>query len=429
MKILRKLFLLAAVLAAASRIAASAPATAPQTGEPPIVLTGLPEEEKPALLIDEYYRDLLQYDIRGREHTYRVILGQTTIEELAALPDVAFEEFHRYEGKLSVLRLADPEIQFLADDEGQRIVSIIYGEGTLPPRWQTRYGLGDDLFSRPDRRMELGTAGLEWVRSEEASFWSSAREVYAVMHDDVPLVQISIFPYSGRVSMVRIELHQDEQEHYYRMAWTSKEGKPEGFLVKNFGRLALETRERKLTPEQAMQETSLSAWTLINRPLGILPGRVTLAQVRQALARFGEWKPQWPTSARIRLTPENGYNLRFGAEVPQAEVIFSGPEESSPVRAFSFEFHFTRGEYFSDDTTDTTLRLNAERLAMKIVNDLEALGYAFSESLGTGAEAQQWEHVSQLRSVSISIGLGARFQPNDTWSVLVRVERPSPQQE
>lgn len=443
MVIMQKIFLRTALLAAAFLMAGYGPTAAAAVGatgaagaigatgaageaEQPIILTGLPEEEKPAVLIDEYFRDLLQYEIHGREHTYRVILGQTTIEELAALPDVAYEEFQRYEGKLSTLRLADRKIQFLADDEGRRIVGIVYGEGTLPPRWQTRYGIGDDLFTRPDRQVELGTAGLEWIESEEASLWSSAREVYAVKLDDVQLVRVSIFPYSGRVSTVRVELKQDDQGRYYRMAWASEEGKPGGFLMKSFGRLALEKRERELTPETALQETALSSWTLINRPLGILPGRVTLAQARQALARRSDWRPQWPTFARIRLTPENGYDLEFGMEVPEAEVIFSGAEEASSVQAFTFEFHFTRGENFTDDTTDTTLRLNAERLAMKIINELELLGYAFNEHVETGTETQQWNHVSRLRSVRISIRPESRFQPGDTWSMLIRVQPAVP---
>ena len=433
MMIIRKIFSRTAVLAAAFLMAGSAPTTAAAAMAPrderPVVLTGLPEAEKPALLVDEYFRDLLQYDIHGREHTYRVILGQTSIEKLAALPDVTYEEIHRYEGKVSNLRLADTKIQFLADDEGRRIVSIVYGEGTLPPRWQTRYGLGDDLFSRPERRVELGTAGLEWSGSEEASLWSSAREVYAVKEGDEELVRISIFPFSGSVSTVRVELQQDDQGRYYRLAWTSEEGRPGGFLLKSFGRPALEKREREMTPGQALQETSLSSWILINRPLGILPGGVTLAQARQTLARCGGWKPEWATSSRILLTPENGYDLEFGMEVPEASVIFDGSEDSSRVRAFTFEFHFTRGEYFTDDVTDTTLRLNAERLAMKIVNDLESLGYEFEESFGPGSEEQNWHHASRLRDVEIALGPKSRLQPNDTWSVLVRVQLPAPEQE
>lgn len=434
MTFMQRFMLLAAVLSTVglpTTQAARNPECATEVPAPerPIILTGPDFSDAPALQIDEYFRDLLQYDIHGRENTYRVTLGQTSMEELAALPDVTYDEIRRYEGKISNLRLTDSGIEFLADDDGNRVVGINYENGDIPPIWQTRYGIGCDLFTRADRQVELGTAGIEWTGSTEASLWSSARETYAVKEGDLKLVEVSIFPSGNEVSMIRIELQMDEQGRYYRLARITEEGQIGGFLLKSFGRLGTENRERNISIEKTLQAAALTSWTLINRPLGILPGRVTLVEARSALARRGGWKPEWRSSAQILLTPENGYDLEFGVEVPVAAVIFCGPEDSSPVEAFTFEFRFTRGEYFPDDITDTTLRLNAERLAMRIVNELKPLGYEFVERFGTGSETQSWEHVSRLRRVKISIGPSTRFQPNDTWSVCVRVQLPAPEQD
>lgn len=434
MIIMPRFLLLAAVLSTvglSTTQAAPNPEFATETPAPqrPIILTGPDFSDSPALQIDEYFRDLLQYDIHGRENTYRVTLGQTSMEELAALPDVTYDEIRRYEGKISNLRLTGSGIEFIADDDGIRVIGINYENGDIPPIWETRYGIGRDLFTRADRQVELGTAGIEWTGSTEASFWSSARETYAVKEGDHTLVELSIFPSGNEVSMVRIELQRDGQDHYYRLARISEEGQTGGFLLKSFGRLSAENRERDISIEKTLQAAALTSWMLINRPLGILPGRVTLAEARTALARRSGWKPEWRSSAQVLLTPENGYDLEFGVEVPVAAVIFCGPEDSSPVEAFTFEFHFTRGEYFPDDITDTTLRLNTERLAMRIVNELKPLGYEFAERFGTGSETQSWEHVSRLRHVKISIGPSTRFQPNDTWSVCVRVQQPAPEQD
>lgn len=391
-----------------------------------IILTGPDFTEAPSHRIDEYFRDLLQYDIRGSQHTYRVTVGQTTLEELANLKDVSFDEIYRDEGRVLRITLAGGGITFRTGEGSDRIVSVEYDAASLPAIWATRYAIDRELLTRPERQMELGTADIEWVQTVEASFWTSAYEEYAVKAGDETLITLTMFPDGDDLSLIRVELQPDVQGRYPHLAAISKDGRIGGFLQQSFGRLRLENTERTISLDETLQATSLSIWTLINRPLGILPGRATLADAKKALAQHRDWKPERSESSGIRLTPENGYDLAFGYEVPQAEVFFYGPEESSPVRAFTFCFHFTRGESFMDDTTDTVLRLNAERWAMQIVNELQALGYSFDEQEDTASGKQRWHHGSGLRSVDIYVFPQSRFQPDDTYSTLIRVQLPRP---
>lgn len=395
------------------------------TDNPVIILTGPNFTESPAHVIDEYFRDLLQYDIRGTQHTYRVTVGQTTMEELAALKDVAYDEINRDEGKVSRITLAGSGITFRAEDESDRIVSVEYGPADIPPVWNTRYAIDRDLLSRPKRRMELGTAGIEWVQRVETSFWMNAYEEYAVEADDETLIALTMFLDGDDLSLIRVELQPDGQGRYPRLAAVSEDGRIGGFLQQSFGRLRLENTERTIGLDETLQATSLSVWTLINRPLGILPGRATLADAEKALAQHRNWKPERRGSSGIQLTPENGYDLAFEGEVPEARAIFTDSEDTSPVRIFSFAFHFTRGEYFMDDVTDTTLRLNAERLALRIVNELKFNGFQFNERIEPASGRQLWFHHSPLRSVDIYVLRQSRFQENDTCSVLVRVLLPA----
>lgn len=416
-----------AATTARCRVAESC-ATDTATDDPVIILTGPNSAESPFRFIDEYFRDLLQYEIHGSQHTYRVIVGQTTMEELAALEDVAYEEINRCEGKVTRITLAGSGITFRAGDDSDRIVSVEYGPANIPPVWNTRYAIDRNVLSRPERRVELGTAGIEWVQSSEASYWTNAYEEYAVMNGDEKTVCLTMFLDGSDLSLIRVELLPDDQGRYPGLAVVSKDGRIGGFLQQSFTRLRLEQTEPTISFDETLNTTSLSCWTLVNRPLGILPGRATCSDVRKALARHPDWKPERIGSSEIRLTPENGYDLAFEGEVPEARVVFSDLGDTSPVRVFSFTFHFTRGEYFMDDVTDTTLRLNAERLAMRIVDELRSYGYSFDELVRLPSGKQLWSLRNPLRNVGIYVLQQTRFQDNDTYSVLVRVWLPASKQ-
>lgn len=407
--------------------ATTATAIADPTADSVIILTGPAFTETAANRIDEYFRDLLQYDIRGSQHTYRVIVGQTTLEELASLEDVTCDEIYRDEGKISRLTLAGGGITFRAGDESDRIVSVEYAPADIPAIWATRYAIDREVLTRSERRLELGTAGIEWEQSVEAAFWINAYEEYAVKTGDEKLISLTMFLDGSDLSLIRVQLQPDGQGHYPRLAAVSADGRIGGFLQNSFGRLRLENTERTISLDEALKATSLSIWTLVNRPLGILPGRATLSDARRALAQHPDWEPVRSGSSGLRLTPENGYDLDFEGEIPEAKVFFYDSGETSPVKFFSFCFHFTRGEAFMDDTTDTALRLNAERLAMRIVSELQLLGYRFDERNDTASGKQSWHHGSSLRSVNIYVLQQSRFQPDDTFSTLIRVQLPRPQ--
>ena len=429
MMVLRKFLTLAAALTVACPVAASETdaGTSAATPEQPVILTGPDFIESPTGLIDEYYRDLLQYDIHGREHTYRVVVGQSSIEELAALTDVTFDAINRYEGKISYLTLPDTGVSFLADESGNRIVGLEIPAGSIPAIWEVRYGIDAGVLSRPKHRSELEEAGIDWVEEIEASFWNNAREEYAVSQGDKTLVNLSLLSGAEGLSQIRIRLQADDRGNYPRMAAVSKEGRIGGFLRQSFAALGQENRERSISLETTLEASSLTAWTLINRPLGVLPSRVTFAEAQQALERLAQqrgWKPQRGGAARICMTPEAGYDLAFEEVVPEASVLFHGAEGNAPAWVFTFDFHFTRGEYYLESDTDKLLQLSAERVAMKIVNDLRISGYDFTETAGERHGDLHWHHGSRLRSVDIRLRQKSRFRTNDSYEVLVRVMLP-----
>lgn len=391
-----------------------------------IVLTGqVKREDAPESLVDEYYRDLLQYDIHGWEHTYRVVLGQTTMAELLALKDVDFDEAYPYEEGLTNIRLSGAGVRFDTGDDGNLITGIEYDSDRIPPIWKVRYGIDSLLLTRSERRMELATVGIDWLYSSEAVFLISASEVYAVRDGDREQLEITILPEGETFSQISVNLQQDDRGHYYRLAPTSHDGQSGGFLRKSFGRLGAENREREVTVEETLQATSLTAWTLVNRPLGVLPGRAPILVARSALARCSDWHPEWTGTECVRLTPEEGYNLAFENVVPEVTARFAD-EGQKRVKSFAFDFHLTRGDNFLDDVTDTALRLNAQWMAMKIVNELTAFGFSFEESPGKRPGDRHWHHADSRRSVDIDLRQESRLQTNDSYSLCVRVQWPDP---
>lgn len=389
----------------------------------PVALVGTPFPDAETSRIDEYYRDLLQYDIQGLQHTYRVIIGQTTMEELAGLKDVIFDEIIRNEGRVTRIELDGGNVVFHADNAGERVANITYEPASIPAIWKTRYGIDRNTPADPNRREILRAAGLEWVASGEASLWTSPYEAYAVKSNGKIEVDLTMSLRGDALSLIQVELREDESGLYPHLAATSSDGTPGGFLQKSFGRIKREKQERDTSLKTTTTAAKLTPWTIINRPFGILPGQVSRLMARLALARRTGWNPESVGSARIRITPEDGYDLDFMGLIPEASATFSEPAEGDRVRSFDFCFRFTSNSPLPREAAAAILRINAQRTALRIISSLQLLGIVFDETTDGGDIV--WLHKDSYRSVEMRISPAVPVQEKPSCELRITVQLPT----
>ena len=431
-----------------------------------IVLDDRISSEEDDRYIDESYRGLLEYTLRGHQNNYKVILGHTRLSSVNQLPDVGYSDIKSHGDTVTMLKIGNIEdaVSFHSapSDGNDMLLFIDYAPQVIPVSWKALFDIDGSLYNDPSRKQKLETIGFKLLSEAEQNLFSYSKESYYVGESETDqLIRLDLLIDNEELVAIRISLVADETgrlpllrnpsaadtEHSAASQSTSTTSSKGGFLqafenlartnakreaqVKQIRELSLQrcsetvqsdtsatAADTKTSAGTATSSTSkaLSARTMIDHPFGVLDREITAKQALQQLATHDGWMVELFDNRWIELSSQRGYDLTYEERIPKCNAWFADTEEGR-LLSYDYTFSFLFGKDVPDVSPQSALRLQAIHFAQLLASELQHQGIDLQETDRNESKENMFSGTAGNRTIQISI----KYCMNDSYEVKLNV--------